>query len=157
MDTETPREKLTWSELEYEDRERSRDWFWALGIIVVTSSVASIIFGDYFFAALLILSGVLLGFFAIRKPEMVEYELNGDGLKIANNIHLYKDIKSFWVQTKDKPLLFIHSDRIFMPVMVVPIQWNMAEDIHSIMLSQNILEKEMKEHPSEKIMEFLGF
>jgi hypothetical protein len=49
-----PNEKLSWSALEYEEKIRSSDWFWALGIIVVTSSVAAIIFGNYFFATLLV-------------------------------------------------------------------------------------------------------
>src|ERR1017187_1544598 len=97
MDSELS-EKLTWSALEYEEKEKSKDWFWALGIIVVTSSVAAIIFGDYFFAVLLVLSGLLLGFFAIKKPETIFYELNNRGLKIGNRLYLYENIKSFWVQ-----------------------------------------------------------
>ena len=161
--------KLSWSALEYEERERSKYWFWALGIIVVTSSIAAMIFGDYFFAALLILSGILLGFFAIKKPDMVDYELSGRGLKIRNRLYLYENIKAFWVQLEEprihprqietnwKPLLFIHTERIFMPVVVIPIDEMMAEDIRAIFLEQNIEEKEMKEHPSEKIMEILGF
>lgn len=161
--------KLSWSALEYEEKERSTDWFWALGIIVVTSSIAAIIFGNYFFAALLILSGILLGFFAIKKPDIVSYELNARGLKIRNRLYPYENIKSFWVQVNNssetdlpavagiKPILFIHSERAFMPILSIPIEPKMAEEIHSILLSQNIAEVEMKEHPSEKIMEVLGF
>ena len=156
-------EKLIWSALEYEEKDRSQDWFWALGIIIVTSSIASIIFGNYFFAVLLILSGLLLGFFATKKPDTVTYELNERGLKIRNRIYPYENIKSFWIQvdfseeTKVKPLLFIHSERIFMPVLSVPIDETMAEEIHSIMLERNVEEVEMKEHPGDIIMEILGF
>ena len=158
--------KLSWSALEYEERERSRDWFWALGVIVVTGSIASIIFGNYFFAALLILSGILLGFFAIKKPDTVAYELNNRGLKISNRLYPYENIKFFWVQLdngtelsgiKLKPLLFIHSERAFMPIITIPILEEMARDIHSLLLDKNVEEKEMKEHPSEKIMDALGF
>jgi len=156
-------EKLEWSALEYEEKERSVDWFWALGIIVVTSSIAAIIYGNYFFAVLLILSGVLLGFFAVKKPDVIRYELNNQGLKIRNLLYPYENIKSFWVQTDPtgetglKPTLFIKSERVFMPMISIPIDQNMAEDIHSVMLSKNIPEEEMKEHPSLKIMESLGF
>jgi hypothetical protein len=156
-------EKLAWSALEYEEKERGNDWFWALGIIVVTSSIASIIFGNYFFAVLLFISGVLLGFFALKKPESISYELNRKGLKIRNQLYPYENIKSFWVQVdnsgerKLKPILFIKSERLFMPIIEVPIEYIMAEDIHSIMLSKNVIEEEMKEHPSLKIMETLGF
>jgi len=44
-----------------------------------------------------------------------------------------------------------------MPIMTIPIEETMAQEIHSIMLGANIAEEEMKEHPSEKIMEVLGF
>jgi hypothetical protein len=54
-------------------------------------------------------------------------------------------------------MFFIHSERAFMPVLSLPINIDIAEDIHSIMTSKEIAEVEMKEHPSEKIMELLGF
>jgi hypothetical protein len=156
--------KIIWSALEYDEKERSSDWFWALGIIVATSSIASIIFGDYFFAVLLILSGALLGFFAIRKPEMITYELNTKGFKIGNRLYQYENIKSFWVQVEEpnqtsliKPILFIKSERIFMPIIAAPIEIEKAQEIHSLLISKNIEEEEMKEHPAEKIMEALGF
>lgn len=156
-------ERLEWTALEYEEKERSADWFWALGIIVVTSSVAAIIFGNYFFAALLFLSGLMLGFFAIKKPEMITYELNNKGLKIRARIYLYENMKSFWVQadrtgeTGLHPLLFIKTERAFMPVLSIPIPENLAEDIHSIIFSKSVPEEEMREHASQKIMESLGF
>ena len=150
-------EKLEWSALEYDEKERSADWFWALGIIVVTSSIASIIFGNYFFAVLILLSGVLLGFFAIKKPDVIHYELNSRGLKIRSNLYPYENIKSFWVQTEPKPVLFVKSERFFMPIISIPIENAMAEDVHEVFMKMNIAEEEMKEHPSEKIMEALGF
>ena len=156
-------ERLVWSALEYEEKDRSPDWFWALGVIVVTSSIAAIIFENYFFAVLLTLSGILLGFFAIKKPDTITYELNRKGLIIRNRLYPYENIKSFWIQldtypqTHLKPILFIHTERVFMPVISIPIDGVIAQDIHSIMLSKNIAEVEMKEHASEKIMEILGF
>ena len=163
-------EKINWSALEYADKEKSKDWFWALGIIVITSSIAAIIFNDYFFAVLLVLAGILLGFFAIKKPDTIFYELNDKGLKIGNHLYLFENIKSFWIQIEEprsanqhnsevviKPLLFIHSERIFMPIILIPIDELIAKDIYTLMLSKNIPEVEMKENISEKIMEVLGF
>ena len=122
-------EKLIWSALEYEEKYRSPDWFWALGVIVITSSIAAVIFENYFFAVLLLLSGFLLGFFAVKKPDMVIYEINAKGLKIRNRLYPYKNIKSFWIQinlrgkTDLKPILFIHSERMFMPVKEIYRAW----------------------------------
>jgi len=154
MDSE---EKLTWSALEYEEKERSTDWFWALGVIVVAGSITSIIYANYFFAMLIIIGGILLGFFAIKKPETVPYELNEKGLKIKTRLFPYDTIKSFWVQDGGKPTLFIKSARMFLPMLSIPITEELTEKVKNIFLSKNVAEEEMKEHPSDKIMESLGF
>jgi hypothetical protein len=154
---------FTWSALEYEEKERSRDWFWALGIIVVTGAIASIIFSNYFFAALLVLGGVMLAFYAIKKPDLINYELNEEGLLMKHRFFPYENIKAFWVQadftpnSKLKPMLFIHIERAFLPVISIPIHIESAEDIHNIFTSQEIAEVPMKPHPAETVMDVLGF
>lgn len=150
-------EKLEWISPEYEEKEHSNDWFWALGTIVVCGSLASIIYANYFFAVLLIIGGSLLGFFAIKKPEMVPHELGEKGLKIGKRLFPYENIKSFYVRTDEKPVLLIHSERVFLPIISVPIEPELTGKIKEIMLANNIAEEEMKEHSSEKVMDSLGF
>lgn len=171
-----PEEKLEWSALEYKEKDRSVDWFWALAVIIITSSAAAIIFGNYFFAILLILSGILLGYFAVKKPDMILYELNEKGLQIRNRIFLYEDIHGFWVQKRIpefyselpghkglpstgplEPALFVETKRLLFPIFSIPIDENLADKIRRRMLSRNVPEKHMKEHPAENIMDRLGF
>ena len=150
--------KLEWTALEYEEKDRGNDWFWTLGIIVVAGSIASFIYHNYFFGLLLIVGGILLGAFAVKKPDLVFYEINEKGLKIRNRLFPYESIKAFWVKKDaEKPILFIKSGRLFMPIISMPIKQNLAEEIRKMMLQGKVLEEEMKEHVSEKIMESLGF
>lgn len=149
--------KLAWQALEYEERERTADWFWALGTVVVAGSLASIIWGNYFFGGLLLISGGLLAVFANKKPEMISYELNQFGLKIDHDLYPYDTMKSFYVQTELRPLMFIHSSRIFMPIIEVPIDLEFADEIEQIMEYYKVPEEKMTEHPSQKIMDYLGF
>ena len=150
-------EKLEWSALEYEERERGNDWFWALGIIVLASVVTSVIYGNYFFAVLITLGGILLGFFAIKKPDVVFYELNQKGLKIGSRFYPYENISAFWVREEPRPTLFIHSERFFMPIISIPIVKIYSSQIRDIFISKNINEKEMREPTAEKIIDSLGF
>lgn len=153
-----PNDKIEWSALEYEEKDRGNDWFWALGIVVVAGSIASFIYGNFFFGLLLIIAGFLMGLFAVKKPDLVFYEVNKKGLKIKNRLYPFKNIKAFWVDKgKEAPALFIKSERLFMPIISVPLKPNIAEGVRSLMLVNNILEEEMKEHFSEKIMDSLGF
>ena len=159
---DTQEEKLSWTAPEYEEKEKSTDWFWALGIIVITSAITSIIYGNYFFAILLLLGGTLLGVFAKKKPSMISYELNENGLHIGDRIYIFDHIKAFYVQEHNdnkqhKPTLFIKTERPFMPILSIPIENEWVNEIHNLMLEKNIKEEEMREHVSEKIMESLGF
>jgi hypothetical protein len=150
-------EKIEWSMPEYFEKERNNDWFWALGVIVVAASVTSIIFSNYFFAVLIILSGVLIAVFAVKKPDLVNYELNKKGLKIKSRTFPYNKIKSFWVQVETPPTLFIKSERLIMPIISMPIEYSLATQIRDRMLKNNVTEEEMREHVSDKIMESIGF
>lgn len=155
-------EKLEWTALEYEDKERTPDWFWALGVIVVASSLAAIIYENYFFATLIILSGVLLAFFAKKKPDTVSYSLTDRGLRIRSRLYPYDNIRAFWIQLNHpehpaKEFLFIRSERIFMPIISIPIDQSLAKEIKEIMHSKGVPEEEMHEHPAERIMDSLGF
>ncbi len=156
-------DKLSWSALEYEEKNRSNDWFWALGIIVFTIAAAAIIYNNYFFAFLIVLSGALLAFLATKPPEMIDYELNEKGFLAHTSLYPYENIKAFWVQRetfsdeKLYPMLFIKSERFFMPIILTPIHNEMSEEIREFLLAKNIPEEEMKETFAEKIMDILGF
>ncbi len=149
--------KFSWSAPEYEERERTADWFWAVGVIAVTAAITSIIYSNYFFAILILLGAGLLWHFAIKPPEWITYELTDKGLQIKSHLYPYANIKSFWVEKEEKPALFLRTERFFMPVLSIPIERGDTEVIENIFLDKQVLEEEMKEHPSEKIMDRLGF
>lgn len=150
-------EKIEWLAPQYEHKDQSMDWFWALGVIIVATAITAIIYRNYFFAILIILGGLLLGYFTVKKPEMIDYELNEKGLRMKNRLHPYEEIKTFWIRKEGKPMLFINSGRIFLPIISMPIYSNLADKIRAKMLEKNVEEVEMKDHPSVGILEFLGF
>ena len=151
---------ITWEAYEHEHREKSRDWYWSLGILIVTASVLSIIFGNYIFGILLIVMGVSLGIVGSRHPKLVIFELNKLGIRIGNKLFPYATLESFWVQdNKEHGLnshLLIKSRRTMVPLLVIPLDDVETEDIRDFLL-YNLLEKEMSESLSQIIMENLGF
>jgi len=165
--------KIQWSALEYEEKERTPDWYWALGIIVVAGAIISVIVKNYFFALLLIIAGVVMAMFAFKKPELVPYEINKKGIKIKSRIYLFEKIISFWVQKnptdEDReidvrlaeeflpPTLFLKTTRGFMPIISIPIEEEFAYNIRNIMRNHDVKEEFMKEHPADRIMDFFGF
>jgi len=55
-----PKFLIEWDAHEYEHRERSPDWFWAVGIISVSVAVAAVIFGNIIFGILVIIAAFTL-------------------------------------------------------------------------------------------------
>ncbi|MEK7588679.1 MAG: hypothetical protein AAB438_02565 [Patescibacteria group bacterium] len=163
MDNSKPNEEvLTWVLPQYKHIEKNIDWFWALGVIVLCGGATSIIYKNYFFAVLLLLGGLLMAYFATRKPELVDFKLDDKGLNIKNRLYPYENIKAFWVQTPSQEngmesSLFIHSERYILPTISLPIYQNMGDRIRERMLSKNVPEEKMEEHLSVAIMDFLGF
>ena len=165
--------KLEWKALEYEEKERTPDWYWALGIIVIAGAIISVIIKNYFFALLLLLAGILMVMFTVKKPELVTYEINKKGVKIKNRIYLFEAINSFWVQKNPtdedrelrgdlgeeylSPTLFIKTNRIFAPIIPIPIEEAFADNIRAIMRNHDVKEEFMKDSQADKIMDFLGF
>ena len=152
--------KIEWSALEYEERERNQDWFWALGVIVFASSASAIIYCNYFFGALIIIGGIMLGYLATKPQDLIHYELNPKGLKVESRIYTYENIKSFWAEPAGEKL-FVKTERVYMPVLSIPIENIPAnisrEDIRGIFLEKQVPEEEMREHPAHAVMEFFGF
>jgi hypothetical protein len=148
---------LRWEALEYEEKERSNDWFWALGVIMLASIIASIIYKNYFFAILILLGGTMFFYFALKKPEHIEYELGDKGLRIHNFFLGYEKFISFHVQVGIKPMLLFKAKRFFSPITSIPIKEEDAMQIKKILSEKNIPEEEMEEHTYEKVMNSLGF
>lgn len=150
-------ENINWTLPEREHREKTNDWYWALAVVVVAGSVASFMYANYLFAGVLVLGGILMGYFASTPPEVVDYEVNNRGFKIKNHTYPYKKIKAFFVGGEKNPFVFIKIDRPFIPMIYVPTEKHLTEMIRAKFMSFNIPEEEMKEYPSEKVMDMLGF
>src|SRR3989344_5061101 len=75
-----PSFKIEWDAHEYEHKERSPDWFWAVGIISVSVAIASVIFGNIIFAILVIISAFSLSLFINRPPENAHMVIDERGI-----------------------------------------------------------------------------
>lgn len=149
---------IRWQAYEYEEREKSSDWFWALGIIALASAVASIIFENLLFALLILIGAFTLALFAARKPRLVNFAIERRGIRIDSTLYPYSTLEAFWIShndEEDEHTLIIRANRLFMPHIVVPINHELVEPIHET-LSQVLDEEEMQEPISEKILDYFG-
>ena len=151
------REYIAWDALEYEYREKSADWFWAVGVIALAAAVTAAILGNVLFAVLIVVGAAALAIHAVREPLVVHFAISERGVSVGKTLYPWKTLDSFWVETRDgNPRIIMKSQKVFMPFLVIPLGDTNPADAHEILLA-HLDEEEHVEPVSQRIMEILGF
>ncbi|MEK9167709.1 MAG: hypothetical protein AAB769_00010 [Patescibacteria group bacterium] len=151
-------DKIHWSALEYEHRDRSNDWFWVVGIIALALAVISIIYDNILFAILIVIGTFTLLMYAARAPHMVDFEINRRGVIIKDRLYPYNALKSFWLRDNHRGRkLVIQSEKMLMPNITIPLSDDMDINTIHLFLVEYLEEQEHHESLSELIMDYLGF
>ena len=153
----SPFAPIRWSAYEHEHIERGSDWYWALGIFAICTALISIVFSNVLFGMLIIVAAITLGVMASSPPPLVEFELSDRGIRIADVLHRYEDVVSFWVEEHDAnpPILLVDTTRLFSPNLVIPLGEADAKQVRAFLV-EHAEEVPMKEPVAHKILEFFG-
>ena len=148
---------LSWETAEYEFEKKNPDWFWALGIIALAGGLTAILLDNYLFGVFIILAAVFLGFYASRRPQMVLYKIDTEGVHVGVEMYPYKNLKAFWLETEGpiKKLLLLSTGSLS-PILVLPLGSVSYMAVKEALL-KNLPEQKLSEPVSSLIMERLGF
>ncbi len=150
---------IEWTIPEYEQREKSPDWYWGVGIIGVAGVVLSAVFGNFLLAVLILISVVLLITFSGKDPEIVNVEISEQGIQVQNKLFPYHNVKSFWILDRGEGIskLVLNVERMINPILSLPIHPEIPlEGLRAIML-EFVTEEETDEPIGDKISDALGF
>lgn len=149
-------ERLTWKVPEYTYREHSPDWFWAVGIVGLGLAVTAVILDNVFFAVLLFVATATLLLQALKRPRMLELGIGERGIRVDKTLYPYTTLETFWISEDEPPHLLVRSQKTFLPLLVIPLG-NADSMLIRETLLEFILEEELQEPFTQKIMERLGF
>ncbi len=150
-------QNFKWNTLEYKEKKRSTDWYWAVGIITIAIIVIAIFLQNFLFAVLILISVATLMIFVVREPKVMECTVNERGIILDTYLHPYSELESFWITHNDsEPKLILKSKRQILPLTVIEIETVDPSELRVYILNF-ITEKEMAEPLTHKIMDFLGF
>ena len=138
--------RISWEIEEYNHREKGPDWFWALGVIAIASAAIAVIFHD------------TLGFYAARRPEVIEIAISDQGIRIRNFFYAFEKIKGFSIDEHDLGNhLIIETSRIVAPVISIALPYTIDPETLRQLLLTRLTEKNFKEQLTHRVMEHLGF
>jgi len=156
-----PRESLAeWEGREYEHSPKSADWYWALGIISVAGALASLLFGNYLLAVLILIAAVSLALHAAKVPPLHRFRLVEQGLLIGDDLHPFERMSSFCVlediEGKLPPLISIKTESWLSPHLVIPLAGVDADAVYDYFL-QHVNEEEHKHSFVDVVAALFGF
>lgn len=150
-------EHLIWTTLEYPYREKSSDWYWAVGIIAVSMAITSILFENLLFAVFIILSLFTLLLYSKHRPSQIEVKIGDRGIEEGKLRYPYRSLESFWVEDRyGEAKLILKSLRKTLPYITITIEGVESDTVRDH-LRKYLPEEEHHEPLSKKIMEYLGF
>ena|SRR3989338_1190873 len=151
------REPIIWETPEYAYRERSTDWYWAVGIIAVSMAVTSILFNNVLFAIFIALSFFTLMLYAKRKPLTLQIKIDERGIQVGHVKYPYSTIESFWVEDRfGEDKIIMKSKKLTMPYIVISIEDAEVDAVRDH-LKKFLPEEEHTEPLARRVMEYLGF
>jgi hypothetical protein len=151
--------KYTWDAMEFEHREKTVDWYWGLGIAIVTGIILCIIFKNYLLAVLLAVGGLLMGFYGDKPHPHVRVEISERGIRMDKDLYTYETIQSFWMYTdhRNHNRLIIVTGRPVMPQRIVTIPDSLpAKDLRTYLMD-HIPEKETKPSLLDLLTDIIGY
>ncbi len=149
--------KFKWKIPEYEHKPKKIDWYFALGIISISATIASFLLNNILFSIFILISALTLAIYGSRKPRILNIEIDDHGVLVNDTFYLFSTLKSFWIEKGEGiPKIIIESEKTFVPYLVIPMKESDINNLR-IFLLEHLKEKELTEPLPQKIMEYLGF
>ncbi len=150
--------RIAWKALEYKRTEKTADWYWAVGIIALSTVITAFILKDGLFAILIVIGVSTLMAFSLKKPEWVDITIDRRGFSVGSEQYPFATLSEFWVDisTPNDHKIIIKSKKGLMPLIIIPIEEHEHLDVREFLL-KHLPEKELHEPAAHKIMERLGF
>lgn len=138
----------------------SKSFFWYFTLLVITVALSAVIYfftKDKITTAVILISGLLLGIYAGKKPKMIDYQLTKFGFTINGRYHRFGEYRSFSVSHHgDGRIVALTPLKRFMPYTYINFTKDLEQQITTALTES--LPKEITHGDSvDKILRKIGF
>jgi hypothetical protein len=157
MEKEIELNKVEWVGKEYEFKERSVDWFWAVGLILLVSVGVSVWFHNFIFAIFLFVAGGTLILINHKEPRDVSFVIESKGVTLGGESFYWDKIKGFNIlKQENRNKLLLKTAKNFLPIITITIPKEKTGEIESFLLKMTNFDKDIKETNSSQFAEKIG-
>ncbi|HMO78734.1 MAG TPA: hypothetical protein PJ997_01345 [Candidatus Paceibacterota bacterium] len=152
--------KIEWMTFDHIKEEKTTDWFWMVGTIAVGLSILAIFYNNYLFALMILIATFTSFLSAQTPPKIIPFEISRRGIFVNKTLYPFSEIESFCLIDEDgfeRDRILIKSQRMFMPIITIPIGEDAdMEEIREFLL-EFIKEENLTDPIPEVVMRKLGF
>lgn len=150
-------QNISWQAPEYEQHERSREWFLTLWIIASAAIVAAFILKNFTFGIFILLAAGVLTLLAKRPPRTLDVSINHEALRFGPNRYYFDRIDGFSIEVINptRGHILIKLKHSLMPLITIPIV-NIKPEIIDAALALHIPRKKLEESVLEKLIHYFG-
>ncbi len=151
----------SWETAEYNKKETSVDWFWAISIIAIIICVLAVLSKNYLLGILIVIGIGCVLYLKIREPKKIRITLTDQYIQIKEDEKYYQDIQAFWIEvTKDKTKprrLLLAMKKSLAPLLAINLPLEIETEELRKKLLQHMEERQMASPVIYEMMEKLGF
>lgn len=147
-----------WEAPEHRHVEKTMDWYWVVGIIAISASIASIIFENILFGIVILLGAVVVTLYNHREPRIISFEISSRGVRIDRDLYYYSSLESFYIDDTNPygPQLLIKSRGLLTQLLIMQLPEEHLDSIEDI-LESKLPEEHLEEPLTHQILEYFGF
>ncbi|MDP2946251.1 MAG: hypothetical protein Q8N61_02245 [bacterium] len=116
--------EINWEIAEPDFTPKTTEWFWALGILALALIVFSILLKNYLLIIIVALAIFIIYSSKNKKPELINFRLDNDGLYIEYKFYSYDGFESFWIFPAGRPAhnreIALRYKRHLAPLLILP-------------------------------------
>lgn len=151
---------MEWHSSEYQQHEHHPAWFLFLGIIAAILTIYAIIVGNFLFAIIIIMLGVIINMYAKRAPEKIHIAITKHGIKVADKLYTFEDdLASFWILYRPPHLKTLNLQRKqrILPILTFQLEDQNPLKIRELLLNHLDEDINKEEHFTDKIARQMKF
>lgn len=149
---------VDWTASEYIDHQKSAQWYFALALVaVIFAFLLYLVTQDWVSVVVVLIAVGLFGISGSKKPRTLEYRITNAGVRIADKLYAYEELKLFSIVTDGgmKSIQILPLKR-FMPTLSIYYPPELEDSIFNT-LADFLPHEELRHDPVDRLMKRLRF
>ena len=149
------KKEIIWKGVSFSYKSKGFSWFFFVSLFFFLIFLFALWQNNFLFALFIVLAGIMTIVLAKKKPKLLEFKLNDQGITIGDKTYLFKDLEGFYINEEKKPELFLKRKIPFLNFKI-PIRNKDLSEIKEF-LKQRLPEEKIEDSLIDIFIKKIGF